>query len=39
MGQLIITGPDRLKLLQRTTVGNTVRNFFLTVGGQKPGMS
>jgi glycine cleavage system aminomethyltransferase T len=39
MGQLIITGPDRLKLLQRTTVGNTVRKFFLNLGGQKPGMS
>lgn len=25
MGQLLITGPDRVKLLQRTTVGNTVR--------------
>ena len=23
MGQLIITGPDRLKLLQRSTVGST----------------
>ena len=25
MGQLVITGPDRLKLLQRTTVGSTDR--------------
>ena len=25
MGQLIITGPDRVKLLQRTTVGNSNR--------------
>lgn len=25
MGQLIITGPDRVKLLQRTTVGGTDR--------------
>ena len=25
MGQLIITGPDRVKLLQRTTVGSTNR--------------
>ena len=25
MGQLVITGPDRVKLLQRTTVGNTSR--------------
>jgi glycine cleavage system aminomethyltransferase T len=23
MGQLLITGPDRVKLLQRATVGNT----------------
>jgi aminomethyltransferase len=29
MGQLIITGPDRLKLLQRTTVGNTARKLLL----------
>lgn len=39
MGQLIITGPDRLKLLQRTTVGNTTRKNNLNTGGQKEGMS
>jgi hypothetical protein len=39
MGQLIITGPDRLKLLQRTTVGNTLRKNLLIVGGQKNAMS
>ena len=39
MGQLIITGPDRVKLLQHTTVGNTVRKNLLIVGGQKNGMS
>lgn len=32
MGQLVITGPDRLKLLQRTTVGSTVRK-------SKPGIT
>ena len=32
MGQLIITGPDRVKLLQRTTVGSTDRK-------SKPGIT
>lgn len=32
MGQLVITGPDRLKLLQRTTVGSTLRK-------SKPGIT
>lgn len=27
MGQVLISGPDRLKLLQRTTVGSTTSNY------------
>lgn len=30
MGQILITGPDRLKLLERSTVGSTESTLFLT---------
>lgn len=32
MGQVYITGPDRVKLLERVTVGNSKRNYLCNIG-------
>lgn len=38
MGQVYITGPDRVKLLERVTVGNSKRTLFLRQAGHSTGL-
>lgn len=37
MGQVVISGPDRLKLLERTTVGSTTRKISMIQAVPKMG--